>query len=281
MSFEIQELPDVIKIVILLELQKRRREPTRRLRNRLDRIYGREKSISTTDFDKAIKELVSEGLIIVDSSGLVELTSSGIQLSCEWENLFIGEEPVLETITGLTDGSVTSLVVILSSFLTNLNTSLTIFAALLSLISVSLTNFGSFFLGGKTEDLSDMISLQRIINFSLRDITDAMEREKSLWMASRLFRLIRSDLNQSNIRSAFVSGITTFFTGMIPISLYIYTPYPLNLISSLGFVTVVGFFLIRYRARKSRVDWRVTLVETVIILLIAVFAGLILGAYER
>ena len=278
MSFEIQELPDVIKIVTLLELQNKKRASRTSLVSRLDKICGRDMCITPTEFDDAMVEMAAEGLVVVTPEGIVELTSSGLLLSGEWENLFVGEEPVLETVTGLTDGSITGLVVILSSYLTNLDTSHTIFATLLTLASVALTNFSSFFLGGKTEDLSDIISLQRIINFSLHDIPDKDEREKSLRLISRLFNIFRKDLNRSNLKAAVVSGVTTFFAGIIPIGLYLLLPSPLNILVSLGFVgVIVGVFLVRYRSRKTRVNWKITLAETVIILIIAVTASLLLG----
>lgn len=278
MSFEIQELPDVIKIVTLLELQNKKRASRTSLVSRLDKICGRDMCITPTEFDDAMVEMAAEGLVVVTPEGIVELTSSGLLLSVEWENLFVGEEPVLETVTGLTDGSITGLVVILSSYLTNLDTSHTIFATLLTLASVALTNFSSFFLGGKTEDLSDIISLQRIINFSLHDIPDKDEREKSLRLISRLFNIFRKDLNRSNLKAAVVSGVTTFFAGIIPIGLYLLLPSPLNILVSLGFVgVIVGVFLVRYRSRKTRVNWKITLAETVIILIIAVTASLLLG----
>jgi VIT1/CCC1 family predicted Fe2+/Mn2+ transporter len=278
LSFEIQELPDVIKIVTLLELQEKKRGSKKSLVERLDRICGRDMCITPSEFDEAISEMTDEGLVVVTPEDIVELTNSGVLLSGEWENLFIGEEPVLETITGLTDGSITGLVVILSSYLTNLDVSHTIFATLLTLASVALTNFSSFFLGGKTEDLSDIISLQRIINFSLHDIPDKEEREKSLRLTSRLFNMFRKDLNSSNLKAALVSGMTTFFAGIIPIALYLLLPIPLNIIVSLGFVgIVVGVFLVRYRSRKTRVSWKITLAETIIILIIAVTASLLLG----
>lgn len=278
MSFEIQELPDVIKIVTLLELQNKKRASRTSLVSRLDKICGRDMCITPTEFDDAMVEMTTEGLVVVTPEGIVELTSSGLLLSGEWENLFVGEEPVLETVTGLTDGSITGLVVILSSYLTNLDTSHTIFATLLTLASVALTNFSSFFLGGKTEDLSDIISLQRIINFSLHDIPDKDEREKSLRLISRLFNIFRKDLNRSNLKAAVVSGVTTFFAGIIPIGLYLLLPSPLNILVSLGFVgVIVGVFLVRYRSRKTRVNWKITLAETVIILIIAVTASLLLG----
>ena len=278
MSFEIQELPDVVKIVSLLELQDKKKVPKKQLRERLDHICGRDFCVDPSEFEEALTEMIMEGLVTVDEVGVVELTSSGVFLSGEWENLFVGAEPVLEIVTGLTDGSITGLVVIISSHLTRLDTSLTIFATLLTLASVALTNFSSFFLGGKTEDLSDMISLQRIINFSLDDIPDKVEREKSLRLVSRLFRLFRKDLNRSNLKAALASGVTTFLAGIIPIALYLYLPDPLDLFVSLGFVAVVvGVFLVRYRSKKTRVHWKITLAETVVIIVIAVSASLILG----
>jgi VIT1/CCC1 family predicted Fe2+/Mn2+ transporter len=278
LSFEIQELPDVIKIVTLLELQEKKKDSRKRITERLNRICGKDVCITAVEFDEALVEMVKEGLVTVDPKGMIELTNSGVLLSGEWENLFVGEEPILETVTGLTDGSITGLVVILSSYLTQLDTSHTIFATLLTLASVALTNFSSFFLGGKTEDLSDMISLQRIINFSLHDIPDKEEREKSLRLVARLFNAFRKDLNRSNMKAAVVSGVTTFFAGIIPIGLYIYLPSPLDILLSLGFVAVIVMvFLVSYRSKKTRVNWRVTLVETLIILVIAVTASLMLG----
>jgi len=278
LSFEIQELPDVIKIVTLLELQDKKRASKISLVSRLDRICGHDMCITPIEFDEAMAEMTAEGLVVVTPEGIVELTSSGLLLSGEWENLFVGEEPVLEIVTGLTDGSITGLVVILSSYLTNLDVPHTIFATLLTLASVALTNFSSFFLGGKTEDLSDIISLQRIINFSLHDIPDKEEREKSLRLISRLFNIFRKDLNRSNLKAAVVSGVTTFLAGIIPIAIYLLLPGPFNILVSLGFVgVIVGVFLVRYRSRKTRVNWKITLAETVIILIIAVTASLLLG----
>lgn len=277
MSFEIQELPDIIKIVTLLELQSKKNASKTQLKDRLNHICGRDMCIDVSELDEALSELVAERLIIINE-GTVSLTRIGELLSSEWENLFVGEEPVLEVISGLTDGCITSLVVIVSSQITNLETSHTIFATLLTLTSVALTAFSSFFLGGKTEDLSDMISLQRIINFSLHDIPNKDEREKSLRLMSRLFRMFRKDLNKSNFRSAVLSGVTTFLAGIVPIGLYIYLPSPIGLIASLGFVAiVVGFFLVRYRSKKTRINWKITLVETIVILVIAVAASIVLG----
>lgn len=278
MSFEIQNLPDVIKIITLLNLQKKRKATKKALKERLDHICASYTCLTPQDFDEALHEMEHEKLITVNEWSEVRLTERGILIGGEWENLFIGEEPIMEVVAGLTDGSITGLVVILSSFLTGLSAATTIFAALLTLTSVALTNFSSFFLGGKTEDLSDMVSLQRIINFSLSDIPDRDDRAKSMTLISQLFILLRKDLNRSNLRAAVASGITTFFAGIIPIGLYQFLPEPLDILLSLGFVAViVGVFLVRYRARKTRISIKVTLIETVVILVIAVAASLLLG----
>ncbi|MCJ7767753.1 hypothetical protein MUP79_05145 [Candidatus Bathyarchaeota archaeon] len=40
---------------------------------------------------------------------------------------------------------------------------------------------------------------------------------------------------------------------------------------------VVGFFLFRYRSTKSRIHWKITLLETLAIVAIAVKASLLIG----
>jgi hypothetical protein len=55
-------------------------------------------------------------------------------------------------------------------------------------------------------------------------------------------------------------------------------PTPLDIILSLGLVgTVVGIFLVRYRSQRSKVHWKVTLLETAVIVVIAVAVSLIIG----
>jgi hypothetical protein len=43
-------------------------------------------------------------------------------------------------------------------------------------------------------------------------------------------------------------------------------------------VTVVGIFLVRYRSQRSKVHWKITLLETVVIVAIAVAVSLIIGS---
>jgi hypothetical protein len=85
-----------------------------------------------------------------------------------------------------------------------------LFAAFLTLTSVSMTNFSSFLLGGITEDLADMMSLQTLMNYSLSDIPDKIEREKSLRLVKDLLTLFHKEISRSNIVAAVVCGTTTF-----------------------------------------------------------------------
>jgi VIT1/CCC1 family predicted Fe2+/Mn2+ transporter len=153
-----------------------------------------------------------------------------------------------------------------------------LFAAFLTLSSVSITNFSSFLLGGITEDLADMISLQTLMNYSLSDIPDKAEREKSLKLVKDLFTLLHKEISRSNIVAAVVCGTTTFLAGILPIITYFALQTPLNIVASLGIVrAVVGVFLVRYRSRRSKVHWRITLLETIVIVIIAVVASLLVG----
>jgi VIT1/CCC1 family predicted Fe2+/Mn2+ transporter len=193
----------------------------------------------------------------------------------------------MEVVAGLVDGSVTSLVVILSAFIATLtttssflgSTAAVIFAAFLTLSAVAITNFSSFLLGGITEDLADIMTLQNLMNYSLSDIPDKKERDKSLLLVQKLFTLLSKEIHRSNVYAAIICGVTTFIAGIIPIAAYLLLPPIINIIASLVLVTtIVGVFLVRYRSKKTRVNWKVTLLETFAIVIIAVIASLILGA---
>lgn len=123
--------------------------------------------------------MASEGLIAKYNERFT-LTSEGIRLSEKWKDLLVREEPVLEIVAGVTDGTIIGLVVILSAFLAQLSTNLTLWIALLSLAAVAITNFSSFLLGGKTEDLANLFTLKTLMEYSVNDIPDKEERKKSL-----------------------------------------------------------------------------------------------------
>lgn len=238
------------------------------------------------ELDKSLKEMTAEGLI-VEKDDMVQLTSQGQRLGKEWESLLLKQEPIMEVVAGLVDGSVTSLVVILSAFIATLtantaflgNPKTVVFAAFLTLTAVAITNFSSFLLGGITEDLADIMTLQNLMNYSLSDIPDKKERDKSLLLVQKLFTLLGKQIHRSNLYAAVICGTTTFVAGIIPIASYLVLPSYYNIVVSLIIViAIVGVFLVRYRSKKTRVNWKITLSETIVIVIIATTASLLLGS---
>ncbi len=286
MSFEIQELPDVIRVIVLLNLSKGVKLKKSALKSRIDRVCVSYACIDTAEFDEALKEMSTEKLI-EEQGEYVQLTPQGQKLGKEWESLLLKKEPIMEVVAGLVDGSITSLVVILSAFIATLtqtstflsNQAAIIFAAFLTLSAVAITNFSSFLLGGITEDLADIMTLQNLMNYSLSDIPDKKERDKSLLLVQKLFTVLGKEIHRSNLYAAIICGVTTFIAGIIPIAAYLLLPPYINVVVSLILVSaIVGIFLVRYRSKKTRVNWKITLAETLAIVVIATVASLILGA---
>jgi len=276
-AFEIQELPDVIRVIILLNLSKGKQMRKSTLKRRLDKVCASLTCIEMSELEKALKEMASEKLI-VDNNGTVQLTEQGLKLGKEWKSLLLKKEPIMEIVAGLVDGSITGIVVILSAFIAALTAQVAIFAAFLTLSAVAITNFSSFLLGGITEDLADIMTLQNLMNYSLSDIPDKKERDKSLLLIKKLFILLNKEIHRSNLYAAVICGTTTFIAGSIPIITYIVLPSPLDLVLSLTIVAViVGIFLVRYRSKRTRVNWKITFFETIAIVIIATVASLILG----
>jgi DNA-binding PadR family transcriptional regulator len=276
-SFEIQELPDVIRVIVLLNLSKGKRMSKSALKRRLDKVCVGYACVEMSELENALKEMASEGLIVEHNSA-VQLTQQGKRMGKEWESLLLKKEPIMEIVAGLVDGSITGIVVILSAFIAALTAQIMIFAAFLTLSAVAITNFSSFLLGGITEDLADIMTLQNLMNYSVSDIPDKKERDKSLFLIKKLFVLLDKEIHRSNLYAAIICGTTTFGAGSIPIITYIVLPSPLDVILSLTIVAViVGIFLVRYRSKKTRVNWKVTFFETIAIVIIATIASLILG----
>jgi hypothetical protein len=285
-SFEIQELLDVIRIIVLLNLSKGVKIKKSTLKNLVDRVCVSYACVDMFELDRALKEMSTEGLI-VEKEDMVQLTPQGQKLGKEWESLLLKKEPIMEVVAGLVDGSITSLVVILSAFIAKLTSNTTfwvnektvIFAALLTLSAVAITNFSSFLLGGITEDLADIMTLQNLMNYSLSDIPDKKERDKSILLVQKLFTLLGKQIHRSNLYGAIISGSTTFLAGIIPIATYLSLPAYYNIVVSLLEVGVIsGVFLARYRSKKTRVNWKITLIETIAIVIIATVVSLLLGA---
>ena len=277
MSFAIEELHDVIRVMVLLYLAKGRPAAKSTLKRRIDKVCVNLACIDMSELDKSLKEMSSQGLLTEDGNA-VKLTERGVQLGKEWQSLLLKKEPILEVVAGLVDGSITGIVVILSAFIAALSASAAIFAAFLTLSAVAITNFSSFFLGGITEDLADIITLQNLMNYSLSDIPDKAERDKSLLLVKRLFTILNKDIHRSNLYAATICATTTFLAGSIPIVLFLALPTPMNIIVSLSVVAfIIGIFLVRYRSKKTRVHWKITLYETIAIVIIATVASLLLG----
>lgn len=277
MSFEIQELPDIIRIMVLLSLSKGSTLEKPQLKRRIDKTCAGHVCVEMNDIDKALKEMSDEGLIITEHEK-VKLTERGFRLGQEWQNLLLKREPILEIVAGLTDGSITGLVAILSAFFAGFAIKFAAFAAILSLSAVAITNFSSFLMGGKTEDIADLLTIKSLMDYSLSDIPDKTERDKSLRLVKQLFVLLHKEIGRSNLYAAVICGTTTFLAGIIPILAYLMLPMPFNIILSLGIVCVIaGVFLVHYRSERTKVHWRITLAETIIIILIAVVVSLIIG----
>ena len=285
MAFEIQELPDVIRVIVLLNLSKGAKIKKSTLKSRIDHVCVNYACIEMNELEKALKEMATEGLI-VEKDESVQLTAQGQKLGKEWESLLLKKEPIMEIVAGLVDGSITSLVVIVSAFIASLTGAQTllgdprtlIFAALLTLSAVAITGFSSFLLGGITSDLADIMTLQNLMNYSLSDIPDKKERDKSLLLVQKLFTVLSKQIHRSNFYGATISGVTTFVAGIIPIATYLALPPFYNIAVSLGEVVVISsVFLARYRSKKTRVNWKVTLAETIAIVIIATVVSLLLG----
>jgi hypothetical protein len=154
------------------------------------------------------------------------------------------KEPILEVVAGLADGSVTALVVTLSAFFAGLATRAAVFAASSASSLVAVTDFCTFLLGGITEDLADMITLQSLMYCSLSDIPDKAERDKSLMLVKHLFAVLHRDISRSSPLAALICSTTTFIDGISPILTYLILPKPVNVVLSLAIVaTLVGVFL--------------------------------------
>jgi DNA-binding PadR family transcriptional regulator len=277
LSLEIQELLDVIRVIILIDLSKGNTMEKSSLKSKIDKICTGRMCVETSDLDNALKEMASEGLVSYMNEG-VQLTEQGLKLGKEWQSLLMKKEPIIEVVAGLVDGSITGLVVTLSAFIANLGFKAAAFAAFLSLAAVSITNFSSFLLGGITEDLADMLTLQTLIDYSLSDIPDKTERDKSLLLVKQLFTVLHKEISRSNLYAAVLCSTTTFLAGAIPIVGFLALPRPFDIALSLTIVAAVtGIFLVRYRSKRTKVHWKVTLLETAAILMVATIASLVMG----
>jgi hypothetical protein len=73
LAFEIQELPDIIRVIVLLNLSKGTTLQKPALKHRIDKVCTGYVCVEMSDVDKALNEMASEGLIRYDN-GMVQLT---------------------------------------------------------------------------------------------------------------------------------------------------------------------------------------------------------------
>ena len=88
MSFEIQELPDIIRVIVFLYLGKGHRLELPSLKRRIDKICAGHAHVEMNDLGRALKEMASEGLVLLQD-GAVQLTERGIRLGEEWRKLLL------------------------------------------------------------------------------------------------------------------------------------------------------------------------------------------------
>ena len=280
MAFYPQDINDLIKVIVLINFDKSGESLREQLHKRLNKFLGREplQRVSHNDFNETIDEMVLEGLANVDGDR-IRLSERGRSLSREFKSLLFKQEPILEITAGITEGSIAGLIVIVSAYAANMGRAAVLYAAVLTITAVALTGITSLLLGGKTEDLADLINLRRLMEHDLKQIGDKEERERSLMLIKNLFEVLRTEITKSNLSSTLVYIVTCISSGLLPIGLDLVLPQPYGIIISLAFVsTVVGFFLLRYRSRKTQTHWKFLIVETFGLIIASVIVSLLLGA---
>jgi VIT1/CCC1 family predicted Fe2+/Mn2+ transporter len=117
-----------------------------------------------------------------------------------------------------------------------------------------------------------------LLNYSLNDIPNKTKRDRSVRFVKELFTVLHGEIHRANVFAATLCAATTFLAGFVPIAAYLLLPEPLGIIVSLTIVgAFIGVFLVHYRSRRAKVHWRVTLIETLVIVLMAVVASILLG----
>ncbi|MEM2111247.1 MAG: hypothetical protein QXX08_05140 [Candidatus Bathyarchaeia archaeon] len=77
MSFEIQELPDIIRVIVLLSLSKEAGLNKSLLKRRIDKMCANYVCIEPNDLDKALNKMASERLIL-SHDDVIQLTEQGL-----------------------------------------------------------------------------------------------------------------------------------------------------------------------------------------------------------
>lgn len=279
MPFRPRDINDLIKVIVLINFDKSGESYREQLHKRLNKFLGREplQQVSHNDFNETLDEMVREGLAKTDGDR-VSLSQRGRVLSSEFKSLLFKQEPIMEITAGISDGSIAGLIVIVSAYVANLGRAAALYAAALTITAVALTGITSLLLGGKTEDLADLITLRRLMEHDFYSISDKDERERSFMLMKDLFEVLKSEINKSNLVSALIFVVTCIISGLIPVGLDLLLPQPIGIIVSLTIVlAVVGIFLVRYRSRKTQIGWKFLVLETFGLIIASVIVSLLLG----
>ncbi|MEM2939786.1 MAG: hypothetical protein QXU95_05915, partial [Candidatus Bathyarchaeia archaeon] len=110
------------------------------------------------------------------------------------------------------------------------------------------------------------------------DIPDKKEKEKAICLAKELLNLLRKKRSKMGFLSALTCGGATFLSTIIPIAAYLILPQPFDILFSFLIIGIMAsLFLVHYRSRKMRIHWKITLLQTIAIIIGAVSASLLLG----
>jgi DNA-binding PadR family transcriptional regulator len=104
LGFEIQELPDIIRVIVLLNLSEGKTSHKTLLKNQIDKVCMDYVCVEMSNLEKTLNDMPSDGLVLYND-GSVQLTEQGIKLGKEGQSLLLKKEPILETVEGLLDGS--------------------------------------------------------------------------------------------------------------------------------------------------------------------------------
>jgi DNA-binding PadR family transcriptional regulator len=94
LGFEIQELPDIIRVIVLLNLSEGKTSYKSLLKDQIDKVCMDYVCVEMSDLEKTLDGMASDGLVHYDD-GSVRLTEQGIKLGKEWQSLLLKKEPIL------------------------------------------------------------------------------------------------------------------------------------------------------------------------------------------
>jgi hypothetical protein len=86
LSFEIQELRDIIRVIVLLSLTKESLVEKIQFKRQVDKYCAGYVCVEMRDVEETLKEMSAEGLL-TDEDDKIKLTDRGLSLGMEWRAL--------------------------------------------------------------------------------------------------------------------------------------------------------------------------------------------------